>query len=297
MSIFKLPSWIKQHQFSYKDFKGFSTQEIEDLKSRLTNFSDENPDISIVIPAWNEQEHLHRTLSSLASNQVSHKVEIIVINNNSDDDTQLVLDTLNIKNYLETKQGTSFAREKGLEVAKGKYHLCADSDTLYPPKWIESMVAPMIEDTSIVGVYGRYSFIPGPDQTRLGLLLYEAITGILIKIRKVNYEFVNVLGFNMGFITQYGRTTGGFKVGQTRVFDNAQGSEYFIEEAEDGTMALNLLKKGKLKFLTSKDTWVYTSSRRLMAEGGLATSFLNRIKTHGQRLSEYMSSKKSKNPS
>ncbi len=90
----------------------------------------------------------------------------------------------------------------------------------------------------------------------------------LVRIRKINREFVNVLGFNMGFITEVARSTKGFQVEGVRMFDNARGSEYFVEEAEDGQMAVRLKTKGKLKLVTHKDARVYTSSRRLVAEGG-----------------------------
>src|SRR5690606_3484231 len=164
----------------------------------------------------------------------------------------------------------------------------ADSDTFYPPRWIELMVKPMMEDTGITGVYGRYSFLPPLGQGRLLFWFYEIITGILIRIRKRKREHINVLGFNMGLVTEAGRETGGFKVTQVRKFDNALGSDYFVEEAEDGRMALNLQKKGRLKLVTHPEARVFTSSRRLVAEGGLIQSFLNRFKLHTGRMKEYL---------
>jgi glycosyltransferase involved in cell wall biosynthesis len=289
MSIFKLPSWIKPHLFSGREFYDLSEEEVDDLRSRLAKFTHETPDVSIVIPAWNEQKFIHRALSSLASNITHYKVEIVVINNNSTDKTQDVLNRLKVKNYFELEQGPSFARQTGLINAKGKYHLCADSDTLYPPKWIESMVKPMEQDEKIVGVYGRYSFVPTGKQSRWSLFLYERITGVLIKLRKTNHEFINVLGFNMGFVTKAGQSTSGFKVNQPRIFDNAKDSAYFVNEAEDGTMALHLQKIGRIKLLTDVNCWAFTSSRRLAAEGGVFKSFLSRIKFHGVRITEYLS--------
>jgi len=101
-----------------------------------------------------------------------------------------------------------------------------------------------------------------------------------------------MLGFNMGFVTEVGRTTGGFEVTQVRKFDNALGSDYFVDEAEDGRMALNLQKKGKLKMVTDKGARAFTSSRRLVAEGGIFKAFTNRFRLHSGRLKEYISGKK-----
>jgi glycosyltransferase involved in cell wall biosynthesis len=295
MSIFSLPKWLTPHLFTGKKFSDLSPAELADLQLRISRFKHEQPDISVVIPAWNEENNIFRTLSSLSANVTDWKVEIVVINNNSKDNTQAVLDEIGVRSYLQPLQGTPHARQMGLEMARGKYHLCADSDTFYPPKWIDLMVKPMVRDTGITGVYGRYSFIPPEGQGRIGLWLYEMMTGVLVQIRKRKREYLNTLGFNMGFVTQVGRDTGGFKVSQVRMFDNAAGSDYFVDEAEDGTMAVNLKKKGRLKLVLNPAARVFTSPRRLMYDGGVWAAFKNRFLGHGSGLGEYITGK-SKNP-
>lgn len=291
MSIFSLPGWIKPHLFTNKKFGDLTVEEINDLRERISHFREEQPDISVVIPAWNEENNIYRALSSLAANKTKYKVEIVVINNNSTDKTQQVLDTIGVRNYLQPEQGTPHARQLGLEKARGKYHLCADSDTFYPPRWMDTMVKPMVENDNIKGVYGRYSFIPPEGQGRLGLWLYEKVSGVLIRIRKRKREYMNFLGFNMGFVTETGRTTGGFIVSQVRKFDNAAGSDYFVVEAEDGRMAVNLMKEGKLKLITDPNARAFTSPRRLMYDGGVWKAFMNRIKGQGSYLPEYITGK------
>lgn len=288
MSILTLPSWLSQHLYPNKNFKDLSDIELDDLAKRLSRFNCENPEVSVVIPAWNEENNIYRALSSLASNVTDLKVELLVVNNNSTDNTQKVLDRLGVKSYFQPVQGTPYTRQMGLMKAKGKYHLCADSDTYYPPRWIELMSKPMMKNPKIVGVYGRYCFIPPKGETRLQLWFYEKITGFLIRVRRFNREYINVLGFTMGFVTEVGRTTGGFEVTEVRKFDNALGSEYFVEEAEDGRMAVNLKKKGSLKLVTHPDARVFTSSRRLTSEGGVLSSFLRRIRLHFNRMNEYL---------
>lgn len=291
MSVFNLPKWIAPHLFTGKKFSDLSAAELTDLQNRISKFKHEQPDISVVIPAWNEENNIFRTLSSLSANETNYKIEIVVINNNSKDNTQAVLDEIGVRSYLQPEQGTPHARQMGLEKARGKYHLCADSDTFYPPKWIELMVKPMVDNTEIVGVYGRYSFIPPEGQGRFGLWLYELMTGVLVQIRKRKREYLNTLGFNMGFVTQVGRDTGGFKVSQVRMFDNAAGSDYFVDEAEDGTMAVNLKKKGRLKLVLDVKARVFTSPRRLMYDGGVWAAFKNRFKGHGSGMGEYITGK------
>ncbi|EHQ25712.1 glycosyltransferase family 2 protein [Mucilaginibacter paludis] len=291
MFSFSVPKWLNKHLFTGKNFADLSEAELADLKKRLSRFKDDQPDVSVVIPAWNEENNIFHALSSLASAETDLKVEIVVINNNSTDRTQQVLDELGVRSYFEIKQGIAHARQCGLEMAKGKYHLCADSDTFYPPKWIDIMVKPMMKDPGITGVYGRYAFIPPEGQGRLGLWLYERFTGIMVQIRKRNREYMNTLGFTMGFVTEIGRTTGGFKVGKERKFDNAAGSEYFTEESEDGTMALNLKKKGRLKLVRDERARVFTSPRRLLLDGGVWAAFTNRFKRNTGGMAEYITGK------
>ena len=292
MSLFNLPAWIKPHLFTNKKFSDLTPYELENLKVRIANFKHSSPDVSVVIPAWNEENNIFRAISSLASNKTDLKVEIVVVNNNSTDNTQRVLEELGITNYFQPVQGIAPARSMGLNHAKGKFHLCADSDTFYPPRWMDLMIKPMMDDRDIVGVYGRYSFIPSPDEGRSLFWVYEKIAGILIRIRKKKMEFINVLGFNMGFITEVGRANGGFEVTEARKFNNIAGTEGFVEESEDGRMALNLKKTGKLKLVTDSQARVFTSSRRLAAEGGILKSFANRMKLHTNRFSEYITGNK-----
>ncbi|OCX51585.1 glycosyl transferase family 2 [Mucilaginibacter sp. PPCGB 2223] len=289
--MFSLPKWIEPHLFTGKKFSDLTAAELADLQNRISKFRHEQPDVSVMIPAWNEENNIFRTLSSLSANETNYKVEIVVINNNSKDNTQAVLDQLGVRSYLQPEQGTPHARQMGLEKARGKYHLCADSDTFYPPKWIDLMVKPMVDNAEIVGVYGRYCFIPPEGQGRFGLWLYELMTGVLVQIRKRKREFLNTLGFNMGFVTQVGRDTGGFKVKQVRKFDNAAGSDYFVDEAEDGTMAVNLKKQGRLKLVLDHKARVFTSPRRLMYDGGVWAAFKNRFKGHGSGMGEYITGK------
>ncbi len=277
MSLFGLPAWIKPHLFKEKKFKDLTSREISELKTSIGAYSPMDPDVSVVIPAWNEENNIFRTLSTLSNSRTRYKVEIVVINNNSTDGTQQVLDTLGVRNYMQRVQGTPFARQMGLEMAKGKYHLCADSDTFYPPDWIDLMVAPMERDPGITGVYGNYSFIPPENQGRFGLWLYEKFAGIAIMIRKKNREYLNVYGFNMGFVTKVGLDNGGFKVSGSRVYANIVGSDY-ENEAEDGRMALNLKKTGRLQHVTDSKATVFTSPRRLLDDGSITNAFFNRAK-------------------
>jgi glycosyltransferase involved in cell wall biosynthesis len=283
-----LPKWVQQHLFPKASFNELSPDDLEIIKEKLTGFKHANPDVSVVIPAWNEANNIYRTLSSIASNTTSLKVEIIVINNNSTDSTQEVLDTLGVISFFEQKQGITYARQLGLEKARGKYHLCADADTFYPPRWIDLMVRPMIQSSEVTGVYGRYAFLPPTGKGRHGLVFYELLTSILIQIRKKHREYINVLGFNMGLVTEIGLATGGFRTHTARTFNNEQK----VEESEDGRMAIRLKTRGRLKLVTDPQALVFTSSRKLIQDGSIFKAFTNRIKRHTGGMVEYLTGPK-----
>lgn len=287
MSLFSLPNWVTPHLFTGKKFDDLTKAELQDIKNRIAKFKSDTPDVSVMIPAWNEADNIYRTLSALAATNTRLKVEIVVINNNSTDRTQHVLDTLEVRNYLQPIQGTPHARQMGLDMAKGKYHLCADSDTFYPPHWIDLMIEPMTKGKNITGVYGIHSFIPPTGESRIGLALYEKMARVFVRIRKRNREYLNVFGFNMGFITEIGRQTGGFKVTGKKVFHNVKGSDH-ENEAEDGRMALNLKTMGELKMVTDNKARVFTSPRRLLDDGSIFNAFKNRAKVQLKSLGDYL---------
>jgi glycosyltransferase involved in cell wall biosynthesis len=90
------------------------------------------PDVSIVIPAYNEEKNILKTLIALVNNKSKYKVEIIVVNNNSTDRTEEFVNKSGIKCILEKVPGITAARNAGLNVARGKFILNADADTILP---------------------------------------------------------------------------------------------------------------------------------------------------------------------
>lgn len=89
------------------------------------------PLFSIVIPAFNREKTIKRTIDSVI-NQTYTNLEIIVIDDGSTDNTRnVVLGLINddkIKYIYQDNQGAQVARNNGLKRAKGEYILFLDSD-------------------------------------------------------------------------------------------------------------------------------------------------------------------------
>lgn len=264
MIPFRLPKWVLGILDIPRDFDKLSENFILLLKKDLSKFTTENPEVSIVMPVYNEEENIIHTLYSLSKLNLDYSTELIIVNNNSTDNTQLILDKLEVKSFFLAKQGISYTRQLGLEMAKGKYHLCVDGDSLYHEQWLNEYVN-ILKDESVSVVYGPHSFIPSSaNDKRLYLALYEIISGKFFKLRSRNKEYLNVLGFNFGFRTNDGKKVGGFNTLRPRW--------------SDGWMAMTLQKLGKIKFIENHHTRVWTSSRRLKDDGNLFKAFIKRIK-------------------
>lgn len=103
-------------------------------------------DFSVVIPTYNGASHLPELLEKLRSQVVSENLswEVIVVDNNSTDDTaQVVRDyqanwrsDCPLKYVLEKQQGAAFARQRGIEEARGILVGCLDDDNLPTPNWV-----------------------------------------------------------------------------------------------------------------------------------------------------------------
>jgi len=277
MAGIKVPVWVKKHLVDFKNANEIPQEFYDSIKEKFARFHSEAPLVSIMIPAWNEEKNIARTLSSLAELKTDHAVEIVVMNNNSTDSTQEILDRCGVKSVLVKEQGIKYARQAGLDIAKGKYHLCADADSIYPPGWVDIYVR-TLKDESISCAYGLLAYIPPEGNGRLFFSVYEFLKKPVMILRKKNRVHLNVLGMNFGFRTEDGRKTGGFDYVKTRW--------------TDGWMALKLRDYGKVVMLKSKDALNWTSSRRLLDDGTFGKALRKRIFNEIKRIPGYISRKK-----
>lgn len=271
MNSFTLPAWVRRHPTYWRDAERLDEIRLDLLRQKLQRFRPEQPEISILIPAYNEERLILRTLSTLADSRTSRPTEIIVANNRSTDRTQELLDRVGVRSIFVDTPGTAYARQGALEAARGTLVLNADADGLYPPVWVEAMTAPL-RDPAISCTYGTYSFLPG-ESSRLVLSVYEWFSERAARLRKADREFVNVLGYNFGFRRADALAVGGFNLSAGRTGNTDSAGAY-----EDGWMAMSLMKLGQLYQVTAPEARVWTSARRLYADGSLGQAFLKRVR-------------------
>jgi len=112
------------------------------------------PLVSIIIPHWNGIDVVTECLRSLQKSTYSN-IEIIVVDNNSTDDSvnqirkkfQKVILFENIKN-----EGYAGGCNRGAEIAKGKYLVFLNNDTVQKPNWIVPLVEMLEKNKNIAAV-------------------------------------------------------------------------------------------------------------------------------------------------
>lgn len=250
----------------YVEIHGKSLEEtpaevIDTVRKQLKACQSESPLVSVVLIAHNEERHLVSCLWSLAENLCQFPIEIFVANNCSTDRTEEVLKALDVRYYNETKKGPGHARQCGLDHAKGNYHICIDSDTLYPRHYIETHVKELMKP-GVACTYSLWSFMPDKDHSPFGLWCYESLRDLHLRVQSVKRPELCVRGMTFGFNTELGRRFG-FRTD--------------IKRGEDGSLALAMKPYGKLVFIRSRQARVLTSNGTLNAEGSLLNNVRIRI--------------------
>ncbi|MFK7983881.1 MAG: glycosyltransferase family 2 protein [Saprospiraceae bacterium] len=265
---FTTPEWVKRHYFDFRNYDEVPTSKVEIIKRNMSKFQVEDAIVSIVIPAYNEEENLLSTLSSFSELRPRVPTELLVINNNSNDRTQEILDRCGVNSIFQPIQGRTYARQLGLEKAKGKIILSADADSIYPADWGNQFVQTLLNRENVAVVYGRYSFIPSKSINRIGLAMHEFGGELMFARRKGIDLCINAVGFNTGFRKAQALAVGGY---------DPKKLEFENQRSEDGWLAQSLYKKfGKIVLVPSTNR-VWTSDRRLLDEGSLTRASVNRV--------------------
>lgn len=111
--------------------------------------------VSVIVPIFNKEQYLNRLIKSLV-NQTYKEIEIILIDDGSRDNSKTVCEQFlsedkRIKLYSQENSGVSQARNKGIDIAKGKYITFIDADDYVKEDFIEKMIMNK-EEKSIVNV-------------------------------------------------------------------------------------------------------------------------------------------------
>jgi len=141
------------------------------------------PDLTILIPVFNEERTIYHTLESIDKQDYNGKIKVIVINNNSTDLTMMevkkAMRALDISIVLinEEKKGKSFALNKGLRYVSSMYFITLDADTILHTCAIRYI----IERVLLCNRYHDVAAVAG------GVLVSNGRENMITRIQKYDY--------------------------------------------------------------------------------------------------------------
>lgn len=124
-----------------------------------------NPLVSIVIPAYNAENYITETLTSV-KNQTWPAIEAFVIDDGSKDRTVEVakcFESERIKVVVQKNQGACVARNLGLSMSSGKYIQFLDADDVLSLDKIEKQLSVLENNPGYIGVSPTVHFMHGDD--------------------------------------------------------------------------------------------------------------------------------------
>jgi glycosyltransferase involved in cell wall biosynthesis len=271
MSLFKNPRWIDQELLKKTALSEIPVQRIEEVGSRLKSMVSAQPVVSVIIAAWNEEVNIIKCLDSLSKNKTNIPFEIIVINNNSTDRTQEVLDKIGVTSYLQPTQGVGPSRELGQQKARGKYILSADADCIYPERWIDIMTKTLMKEGNVF-VYGRFSYLSDKKHPRYQLYFFEKLRDMMSELRHIKRPYLNTYGISLGYIRELGIKEG-------HLDKNMRGF--------DGRLCFDIMKHGKVAVVRSAAAKAWTGTRALERDGSFWDAVVKRVLREFARLDDY----------
>jgi len=206
------------------------------------------PLISIIVPVFNEEEVLEKTLKNIRKQTYSN-YELIVVDNGSTDNSANIAKKYADRVLIEKKKGWINAMIKGFENSKGEIVVNCEADSLYPVDYLERIVSIFSKNRKIVAIYGPFKFIENGKISNffvwIGYIIFDFLSKVLTKTYVTG-------GANFAILKDAYIKVGGYN-------PNCKLA------SPDFRMAKKLSKIGKVKFIPS--LIVLTSNRRFKELG------------------------------
>lgn len=202
--------------------------------------------LSVVIPAYNEEAYIEACLDSLMR-QEEIPGEIIIVNNNSTDNTVKLAKKYPVRIVNEKEQGMISARNRGFNEAQYDIIAQTDADTILPPDWIKK-IKKDFSSRDIIAVSGPVDFYDLPDAVSAPKWPTKALLQSYSKIMKQILKHDCIIGPNKAL-----RKSAWEKIKDDVCLNDS-------EVHEDIDLSIHLAVLGKIKF--DKSLLVSSSCRR-----------------------------------
>lgn len=142
--------------------------------------------ISVVIPAYNEENYIGATLESVKQADTHEwEMEILVIDGGSTDKTAEIAKKFGAKVVIIPHRGIGYTRQKGIENATGDIIIYTDADSIVPHDWITEHVKTLLLPNVVLS-YGPFKIKDGSFSYKLFINYFQYygwfVTHYLFKI-------------------------------------------------------------------------------------------------------------------
>ena len=124
---------------------------------------DNNLLVSVILPVYNAYPYLSETLESVIHQTYKH-LEILLIDDGSSDGSGDICDEYankdeRIKVVHQVNSGVATARNTGLNILTGEVIAFLDSDDLYDPEYVQTMVSALLQENAdlVMCKYSKFS--------------------------------------------------------------------------------------------------------------------------------------------
>lgn len=194
----------------------------------------EKEKISVVIPTYNRERTLKRSIESVLK-QTYLNIEIIIIDDCSTDNTEQIVKSFNNEKIryirLDKNSGACVARNKGIEIATGDYIAFQDSDD----EWLEDKLEKqmkVLKETGTVVTFCAFNFVPFKGKVRkkepnIDVNCFEHITSELLKENFISTQTI---------------------LAEKKVFENIK-FDVTLPRFQDWDIAIRISKAYKMSYL------------------------------------------------
>jgi len=255
--------WYSKYLSVYeKPFNNAPQYVIDQVREKLKSLQSSDPVASVVVIAYNEERRLLSCLWSLSETKCKYPIEIIGVDNSSSDRTADIFKATMLPYFTEEKKSCGYARNRGLQEAKGKYYICIDADTIYPERYVETVIERLMQP-GVVAVSSLWSYVPSKGYPRYLMFAYELMRDLNLFFLSFKSPERCVRGLVFAYETELGKKVG-YRVN--------------IIRGEDGSMAYGLKQYGKISFIRNRKARAVTSTATITKDGSLRKAFINRFK-------------------
>jgi glycosyltransferase involved in cell wall biosynthesis len=175
------------------------------------------PSISVLVSTYNRAESLRRCLAALEALSVPDGLvwEVVVVDNDSDDDTRETIAGLQRKSRIqivyvyESRQGKSHALNQGVARSQGQIVAFIDDDCMVDKNWLVCLSEEFDNDAALSGLGGRVELYDPQDKPvsvrtsrrrrDLGLVnLFSLVPGCNMAFRRAALEKVGAFDGDFG---------------------------------------------------------------------------------------------------